>query len=120
MNDLSEIRRANLNAVCIKRNWISRKNPNQGSPSDLATRLGRSSSFWSDRLNGTKSIGAELSRQIEEQLDLPKYSLDGDEEQSDFVSVARLSVEVGAGAGRHALLNGHVILREATSQSLCI
>lgn len=101
MSDSSEIRRSNLNALCVKRGWVSRKNPEQGSPSDLVKRLGRTSSFWSDRLTAKKSIGAELAREIEEKLDLPKYALDGDHEQSDFVPVARLSIEVGAGCGRY-------------------
>lgn len=100
MSDLSGIRRSNLNALCLRRSWASRKTPGVGSASELLKRLGRSSSFWSDRLTGTRDIGAELAREIEEKLELPKYSLDGDEEASDFVQVARLSVEVGAGPGR--------------------
>lgn len=100
MSDMSSIRRENLNALCLRQGWVSRKNPSIGSPSELMTRLGRSSSFWSDRLNGIKPIGAELARHIEEVLSLSKYSLDGDEEHSDFIQVAHLSVEVGAGPGR--------------------
>lgn len=100
MSDSQEIRRTNLNALCVRRGWVSRKNPDQGSPSDLMTRLGRTSSYWSDRLRGLKAIGPDTAREIEEKLDLPKYSLDGDEESSDFVGVAKLSVEVGAGPGR--------------------
>lgn len=100
MSDSSEIRRINLNALCVRRGWTSRKNPEQGSPSELVLRLERTPSFWSDRLTGKKTIGAELAREIEEKLDLPKYTLDGDEDQSDFVAVSRLSVEVGAGPGR--------------------
>lgn len=100
MNDLSEVRRANLNAYCLRQGWVSAKNPEAGSPQELVTRVQRTSSFWSDRLRGTKPIGAELAREIEQKLGLPKYSLDGDEETSDFVPVGRLSVEVGAGPGR--------------------
>lgn len=100
MNDLSGMRRKSLNALCIRRGWESRKTPGVGSASELVKRLGRSSSFWSDRLTGARDIGAELAREIEEKLDLTKYSLDGDEDVSDFVQVARLSVEVGAGPGR--------------------
>lgn len=100
MSSLSEIRKHNLNALCVRRGWVSRKNPDTGSPSDLVNLLGRSSSFWSNRLQGSRDIGAELAREIEEKLDLPKYSLDGDEESSDFVSVSLLAVELGAGPGR--------------------
>ncbi|WP_200844034.1 S24 family peptidase [Pantoea sp. 18069] len=100
MSDMSLIRRENLNAICLRQGWVSRKNASAGSPSELMGRLGRSSSFWSDRLNGAKPIGAELAREIEESLNLPKYSLDGDAELSDFIQVAHLSVEVGAGPGR--------------------
>lgn len=100
MSSLSEIRKHNLNALCVRRGWVSRKNPDTGSPSDLVNLLGRSSSFWSNRLQGSRDIGAELAREIEEKLDLPKYSLDGDEESSDFVGVSILTVEVGAGPGR--------------------
>lgn len=96
----SATRIANLNALCIKRGWISRKNPDLGSASELIKRLGRTNSFWSDRLRGEREIGPDLAREIESTLDLPKYSLDGDEDSSDFVSVSRLSVEVGAGPGR--------------------
>ena len=100
MSDEAAIRRSNLNAVCVRRGWVSRKGGTTGSPSDLFSRLGRSPSFWSDRLRGARDIGPDLAREIEAALDLPKYSLDGDEESSDFVTVARLSVEVGAGPGR--------------------
>jgi phage repressor protein C with HTH and peptisase S24 domain len=100
MSDLAETRRANLNAYCLRQGWVSPKKPEVGSPQELITRIGRSSSFWSDRLRGTKTIGAELAREIEEKLGMPKYSLDGDDETSDFVPVGRLNVEVGAGPGR--------------------
>jgi phage repressor protein C with HTH and peptisase S24 domain len=43
-------------------------------------------------LTGRRPIGAKLVRQIEEALNLPKYSLNGDEEHSDFVQVSQLSV----------------------------
>jgi len=95
-----ETRKKNLNALCVRRGWTSRKNPDAGSPAELVIRLGRSSSFWSNRLQGSRDIGAELAREIEERLDLPKYSLDGDEDSSDYVSVSKLTVEVGAGPGR--------------------
>lgn len=98
----SATRIANLNALCVKRGWISREHPERGSAAELIKRLGRSNSFWSDRLRGVREIGAVLAREIEAGLDLPKYSLDGDEDSSDFVSVSRLSVEVGAGPGRVA------------------
>jgi len=52
---------------------------------ELISWLCRSSSFWSYRLTGRRPIGAKLAREIEEALNLPKYSLDGDEEHSDFV-----------------------------------
>lgn len=100
MSSASETRKNNLNALCVRRGWVSRKNPGAGSPAELVIRLGRTSSFWSNRLQGSRDIGAELAREIEEKLDLPKYSLDGDEESSDFVGVSKLTVEVGAGPGR--------------------
>lgn len=88
----SFFRRGNLNALCMRLGWISRKAKHLGSPSELINRLGRSSSFWSDRLTGRRPIGAKLARQIEEALSLPKYSLDGDEEHSDFVQVSQLAL----------------------------
>lgn len=94
MSDTSNIRCANLNALCLRLGWTSRKGDNSGSPSELINRLGRTSSYWSDRLRGRKPIGAKLAREIEEALNLPKYSLDGDEEHSDFVQVSQLSVGV--------------------------
>ncbi|MEJ8296510.1 S24 family peptidase [Delftia tsuruhatensis] len=94
MSDTSNIRCANLNALCLRLGWTSRKGDNSGSPSELINRLGRTSSYWSDRLRGRKPIGAELAREIEEALNLPKYSLDGDEEHSDFVQVSQLSIGV--------------------------
>lgn len=96
MSDTSNIRRENLNALCLRLGWVSRRSDHLGSPSELIHRLGRSSSFWSDRLNGRKPIGAELAREIEETLNLPKYSLDGDEAHSDFVEVSQISMGVSA------------------------
>lgn len=72
----AEIRRARLNEVCLSRGWVSQKTPGTGSAAELVQRLARSSSFWSDRLRGVKPIGAELAREIEEKLDLPRYYLD--------------------------------------------
>ncbi len=94
MSDTSNIRCANLNAFCLRLGRTSRKGDNSGSPLELINRLGRTSSYWSDRLRGRKPIGAKLAREIEEALNLPKYSLDGDEEHSDFVQVSQLSVGV--------------------------
>ena len=100
---ISEVRRANLNAYCIKRGWISQRNPNQGSPTELSKRLGRGPAFWSNVLRDPKkSFGASLARFIEENLDLPKYSLDGDEESAEFLSVKMLSIDVSAGSGKVA------------------
>lgn len=99
MSDTSNIRCANLNALCLRLGWTSRKGDNSGSPSELINRLGRTSSYWSDRLRGRKPIGAKLAREIEEALNLPKYSLDGDEEHSDFVQVSQLSVGVDSDVG---------------------
>lgn len=100
---ISEIRRENLNAYCVKRGWVSQKTPNRGSPSELSRVLGKSSSFWSDLLrNHKKSFGATLAREIEDKLSLPRYSLDGEEELSDFLPIKMLSLEVSAGGGRYA------------------
>lgn len=99
MSDTSNIRCANLNALCLRLGWTSRKGDNSGSPSELINRLGRTSSYWSDRLRGRKPIGANLAREIEEALNLPKYSLDGDEEHSDFVQVSQLSISVDSDVG---------------------
>lgn len=99
---MAETRRSNLNAYCLRQNWVSAKDPQIGSPKELEHRLGRTSSFWSDRLRGARTIGAELAREIEEKLSLPRHSLDGDEETADFVPVSHLSVEVGAGGPREA------------------
>lgn len=79
MADLSDTRRKNLNALCVRRGWVSQKNPLVGSPSKLVEVLGRSSSFWSDRLkpDSKKAIGEDLAREIETKLELGDYALDG-------------------------------------------
>lgn len=76
MSSDAAIRRDRLNAVCLARGWVSQKSPEFGSASELVKRVGRSSSFWSDRLRGGKDIGAEVAREVEEKLDLPRYYLD--------------------------------------------
>ena len=81
----SFIRRGNLNALCMRLGWGSRRAKRLGSPLELISWLCRSSSLWSYRLTGKRPIGAKLAREIKETLTLPKYSLDGDEEHSDFV-----------------------------------
>jgi hypothetical protein len=43
----SFIRRGNLNTLCVRLGWVSRRAKQLGSPSELINRLGRSSSFWS-------------------------------------------------------------------------
>lgn len=100
-NDLiPEIRREKLNTYCIKRNWVSQKDPSRGSPTELKRLLGKSVSFWSDLLRDPKkSFGADLAREIEEKLDLPKYYLDGEEENSNYAEIKMLDVELSAGGG---------------------
>ena len=90
----SSIRPENLNALCLRLGWISHKTKHLGSPSELINRLGRSLSIWSNPLTGRRPIGAKVAREIEEGLNLPKSSLDGDEEHSDFVQVSWFSVSV--------------------------
>lgn len=102
------IRRENLNALCLRLGWISRKGGESGSPSELVNRLGRGSSYWSDRLKGRKPIGAELAREIEEALNLAKYSLDGDEVHSDFVEVLQLSMSAAPNPGSESALVAEV------------
>lgn len=101
-NDItSEIRRENLNSYCLKRGWVSQKDSTKGSPTELSKRLGRGSSFWSDVLrNPKKSFGASLARFIEEGLDLPRYSLDGDEESTDYLPIKTLNIDLSAGPGK--------------------
>lgn len=108
MSDTQNIRRENLNALCLRLGWVSRRSEHLGSPSELIRRLGRSSSFWSDRLTGRKPIGAELAREIEETLNLPKYSLDGDEVHSDFVEVLQLSTGAAADLNSESTLVAEV------------
>lgn len=98
MSDLSDVYRINLNRECLRRGWISRKDPESGSPSDLVRLLGRSSSFWSDRLRGLKPISTDLAYEIEDALDLGRLTLAGDEE-SQFVSVQRINTRLSAGHG---------------------
>lgn len=61
------IANVNLKRLADRRGW---------GPGDLVRELGRSNSFWSDRLNDRYNIGARLARDIEERLRLPRYSLD--------------------------------------------
>lgn len=77
MTDTEELRRINLNAFCVRRGWTSAKTPDRGSPTKLVELLGRTSSFWSDRLGGARPIKADLAREIEEKVDgLSQFDLD--------------------------------------------
>lgn len=75
MSELSEVYRAKLNAVCLEKGWISQKDATKGSPSELVRVLGRSSSFWSDRLSGRKPISTDLAYEIEDKLGLSRLAL---------------------------------------------
>lgn len=101
MSEHSEVYRQNLNQECIKRDWVSRKDPAFGSPSALVNVLGRTSSFWSDRLHGKKPISTDLAYEIEDRLELGRLALAGDSE-SEFVDVHRIAVHVSAGHGTAA------------------
>jgi phage repressor protein C with HTH and peptisase S24 domain len=99
MKDEAKIRVERLNAYCLKKGWVSKKAPTRGSASELHRRLGKSQSFWSDLLRGEKSFSADLAREIERGLDLPRYFLEEEGELPEFVPVTRVSVKVSAGAG---------------------
>lgn len=110
MSKLSETYRVTLNRECLKRGWISQKNPSLGSPSELVKLMGRTPSFWSDRLQGRKPISTDLSYEIEDALELPRLALSG-EDVADFVDVPRIDVAVAAGDGSQAHLEdviGHL------------
>lgn len=51
-------------------------------PIDLRARTGRSASFCSDLLNGRKSFGEKLARDLEDELGLPRGWLDRVDEPS--------------------------------------
>lgn len=77
MTETEELRRLNLNAFCVRKGWVSAKTPDRGSPTKLVELLGRTSSFWSDRLGGARPIKADLAREIEEAVDgLSQFDLD--------------------------------------------
>lgn len=61
------MRALNLLAISKTRNW---------GPADFVAALGRSPSFWSDRLHGRRAIGEKLARAIEEGLSLGHYAMD--------------------------------------------
>lgn len=63
MNDDALIRLSNLKALNL-------------TPKDLSERVGNRVSYWSDLLRGQKSFGEKLARKIEEQLSIPRGSLD--------------------------------------------
>lgn len=98
MSDLSEIYRRNLNQICLRKGWVSKKDADYGSPSALMKALGRTSSFWSDRLHGRKTITAELSYEIEDALGLGRLALAG-EDVGEFVDVPKVNARLAAGAG---------------------
>lgn len=79
MKDTEEIRRQLLNAFCVRKKWVSAKDPARGSPSKLSAALGRTPQFWSDRLGGLRPIKAELAREIEDYFfpELQRFELDG-------------------------------------------
>lgn len=98
MSELSDTYRVNLNAECVRRGWVSKKDQSRGSPSELMRVMGRSSSFWSDRLSGLKPISTDLAYEIEDKLDLGRLALAGSLE-ADFLDVPRINVEIAAGDG---------------------
>ncbi len=98
MSDMSEVYRVNLNKECLRRGWISKKEPNYGSPSALVRELGRTSAFWSDRLHGRKPISTDLSYEIEDKLELGRLALAGGD-GGDFIDVPRVNVRLAAGSG---------------------
>ncbi|MBT2300399.1 hypothetical protein J7E70_07965 [Variovorax paradoxus] len=63
MNDDALIRLANLKALNL-------------APKDLSARVGGRVSYWADLLRGKKSFGEKAARNIEEQLGIPRMSLD--------------------------------------------
>jgi transcriptional regulator with XRE-family HTH domain len=63
MNDDALIRLANLKALNL-------------TPKDLSDRVGGRVSYWADLLRGEKSFGEKAARKIEEQLGIPRLSLD--------------------------------------------
>lgn len=95
---MSEVYRANLNKECLRRGWISQKDPAFGSPTALVRELGRTSAFWSDRLHGRKPISTDLSYEIEDKLELGRLALAGGD-AGDFVDVPRVDVRLAAGFG---------------------
>lgn len=98
MDTVANTIRHNLNALCLQRGWVSQKNPTLGSASKLSEALGRTSSFWSDRLSGRRAMSLKLAYEIEEKLDLPKHSLQ-EADAPDFVDVPRIDVRLAAGHG---------------------
>jgi hypothetical protein len=69
MNDDALIRLANLKALNL-------------APKELSARVGGRVSYWADLLRGKKSFGEKVARKIEEQLGIPRMSLDtADEEE---------------------------------------
>lgn len=70
------IRVDNLRRLCKARGWITDKSLGA---SELRNRLGRSYVFWRDLLNGDKSFGEKLARDIEGGLALPRGWLDNAE-----------------------------------------
>jgi hypothetical protein len=77
MSDLSKLYAEKLNAFCLQKGWVSKKDQSKGSPSELVARLGRSSSFWSDRLSGRKPISTDLAYEIEDALQMDRLALAG-------------------------------------------
>ena len=67
------IRSANLRALAARRGL---------GPTALAREMGRSSSFWSDRLRERNTIGEDLAREIESHFGLARYALDEPIDQS--------------------------------------
>ena len=45
-------------------------------PVELQAKFGRRASFWSDLFHGRKSFGEKLARSLEEQMGLPRNTLD--------------------------------------------
>lgn len=99
MSESAPIYVRKLNEYCIQQGWISRKNSALGSASELKKRLGRGDSFWSDLLRGKKSFSADLAREIEKGLGMPRYYLEDEQQHSPFEEVKRVSAAFSAGPG---------------------
>ena len=71
---VKELRLRNLQALADAKGW---------KPADFVREVGKSPSYWSDMLRGSKGFGESVAREVEEKVGLPRVWLDQDHDRRE-------------------------------------